>query len=209
MAIGFGAGAIAGELYYLSEVLAGNLCFNWAYAIMYPLFGGMLGSIIAPLLFGGYMAGAAMGWWGQIGTATITAAAGSKPSVLANLSRLPGATASQIRAMIPKGWIGSYNPFFDRFGKYIQQVIYTSPNGLEQLRIHSPMTGYGSSWVARWSVQVSEDFYKALPQANDWISKFGNTYWANLSNLHIWVPVQSDAAHIPVIINDLSALLSR
>jgi hypothetical protein len=59
---------------------------------MYPLFGGMLGSIIAPLLFGGYMAGAAMGWWG--GTAS---AVSSFPELARRLGRVGEVGANIIK----------------------------------------------------------------------------------------------------------------
>ncbi len=119
----------------------------------------------------------------------------------ADFSNIEGADPSQIDQMVPLDWSVEHDPFYDQDGNFIDQWVYTSPNGQEQLRLHQPIPAYGgTSWQARWGNQVDESVYDYLGPS--YVQKFTNNgkaeYWIYFDDHGNIMPLRSDDVHIPI-----------
>lgn len=109
-----------------------------------------------------------------------------------NLGRLYGSSAKQIRQIIPRDWKVQYSPF----GKNnIEQWKFTSPNGLEEVRIHQPMNNPNGPWQVRWGIkdvgQIPSQ-YKPLEAPPN---PFDNNYWLYFDRYGVPKHYQSPDVH--------------
>ncbi len=115
----------------------------------------------------------------------------------ADMSGLYGASAEEIRAIIPSDWEVSYLPRVMKTGNtYYEQWVFTSPDGIEQVRIHQPLLGDPNGpWQVRWGVrdvgQIPTQYkvYESPP------NPFSPDSWLYFDKYGRAVSYQSDAAH--------------
>ncbi|MEK7786258.1 MAG: hypothetical protein AAB658_12675 [Chloroflexota bacterium] len=115
------------------------------------------------------------------------------PVAYADFSGLKGTDADFIRSQIPKSWDVQYKPFTSR-GEFIEQWIMTSPDGIEQLRIHRAIAAFGETgFQARWGIKCPGGLYSTLCSEP---FQFDPNRWLYFNNRGVPVHFQSDAAHI-------------
>ena len=144
----------------------------------------------------GVKAWRASGSWSEWASSEEALSSTGSPSLYSkNLGDLFGKSAEQIRQIIPSDWTVQYLP---RPG--YEQWIFTSPDGLEQVRIHQPMLNPGDPWQVRWGVKDIGQIpaqYKPLEappnnyDSNYWLyfDRYGQPQKFNSKAVHEWFTV--------------------
>jgi len=117
------------------------------------------------------------------------------PVAYTDFSGLKGADAKFIRAQVPENWTVKYSPYTTRGGTRIDQWLMTSPDGMEQLRLHGADPAFGETgFQARWGIQY--------PETGQYGNLVGRNFrnpsetWLYFNNRGVPVDNFSDAAHI-------------
>jgi hypothetical protein len=109
--------------------------------------------------------------------------------------RLYGATAEEIRRMVPPDYEVIHKPYPASDGTKIEQWIFRSRNGIEEVRIHQPMNDPGGPWQVRWGVkdvgQIPPDYRWMLAPPN----KFDPNYWLYFDRNGVPRHYRSNAVH--------------
>jgi len=113
----------------------------------------------------------------------------------ANFAGLEGADLATVQSRIPSNWTKTYSPYTVA-GTTLEQWRFTSPSGLEEIRIKEADPRWATGIQLRWGVQVDPAGpYGSLAGQNPF--KPGE-FWLSLDNSGIPAHYTSNLVHTPL-----------